>query len=249
MRVGGNIPAPRRTYYVAPSYPSGAIDAGIQGAVQIEVTIGREGRVADARVVRSVAGLDDAALTAVRQWEYEPTVVDGRAVPLIHIVSVPFTLPERPKPQPPPEQEAVKPAPPPAPVPAPSAVQKPAEPPKPPPPSPAELREQAVAGVRDALRRFEVAWESLDAAAIGRVQVLSPAESAAVKRMIQDAESYVLEIADPQITIDPDNKTATVTGVITRRFRPRVGTAQTSRITNTLRLEKRGDIWVIVSLR
>jgi hypothetical protein len=58
-----------------------------------------------------------------------------------------------------------------------------------------------------------------------------------------------MDIVDPQITIDPDNRTATVISAITRRFRPRVGNAQTSRVTNTLRLERRGDTWVIVSVR
>jgi serine/threonine-protein kinase len=250
--VGGNVREPRRTHYVAPTFPASAIDAGVEGTVVIELTIGREGRVADARVVRSIGPLDNAALAAVRQWEFEPTVIEGRAVPVIHTVNVPFTLPPRPKPQPVlPEASAVKPVPPPPAAPSPAAVPKTAETPKPaPPPTPAELREQAVAEVREALRRFEAAWESLDEKAIARAQVLSSGEADAVRRMIQDAESYSMDISDPQITVDPDNRSATVICTITRRFRPRVGTAQTPRAArNTLRLEKRGDTWAIVSVR
>jgi TonB family protein len=242
--VGGNIREPRRTHYVPPEYPPSAAAAGLEGTVGIELIIGREGRVADARVVKSVSGLDDAALAAVRQWEFEPSVVDGRAVPVIHTVTVPFTAPPRPKPQPLPEASPVKPAPPPP------AVSKPAETPKlPPAPTPAELREQAMSGVREALRRFEAAWESLDQRAIARAQVLSAAESEAVRRMIADAESYSMDVMDPLITLDADNRAATVSATIVRRFRPRIGTAQQSRVNNTLRLERRGDAWMIVSVR
>jgi TonB family protein len=245
VHVGGNIREPRRTYYVPPVYPPAALEAGLQGTVGVELTIGREGRVADARIVKSAGVFDEPALAAVRQWEFEPTIVDGRAVAAIHTVSVPFSPPERPKPQPAPTEPAnSKPPPPPPPAPKPAEVPK-----APPPPTPAELREQAIAGVRETLRRFESAWESLDEKAIARVQVLSPAESEAVRRMIGDAESYSLDILDPQITVDADNRTATATGVIVRRFRPRIGTQQTSRVTNTLRLERRGDAWIIVSVR
>jgi TonB family protein len=248
VRVGGNISAPRRIYYVPPVYPQSALDAEVQGTVAIEIVIGREGRVADARVVRSVTGLDEAALTAVRQWEFEPTLVDGRAVPVIHTVNVPFTLPERPKPQPAPEPPPVKPAPPPA---TPPPAGKPADVPKPPPPAPtpAELREEALSGVRDALRRYEAAWESLDQKAIARAQVLSPAEADAVRRMIADAASYSMDIIDPRISLDPDNAGATVTATIVRRFRPRIGNSQSSRTASTLRLERRGDSWIIVDAR
>lgn len=47
----------------------------------------------DARIVRSIPLLDEAALEAVRKWEFEPTPVDGQAVPVRMNVTVNFTLP------------------------------------------------------------------------------------------------------------------------------------------------------------
>ena len=58
----------------------------------IEATIGADGRVRDTRVLRSVPLLDDAALSAVRQWEYEPTLLNGKPVAVIMTVTVNFRL-------------------------------------------------------------------------------------------------------------------------------------------------------------
>jgi protein TonB len=60
--------------------------------VIIEATIDREGRVTEARLLRSIPLLDQAALEAVRQWEYEPTLLNGVTVPVIMTVTVNFTL-------------------------------------------------------------------------------------------------------------------------------------------------------------
>ena len=92
LRVGGAIGAPTKTRDVRPSYPRIAVSARIQGTVIIEATIDREGRIAEARVLRSIPLLDQAALDAVRQWEYEPTLLNGVAVPVIMTVTVNFTL-------------------------------------------------------------------------------------------------------------------------------------------------------------
>lgn len=92
LTVGGNIPAPTKIRNVNPVYPQIAISARIQGAVIIEATIDREGKVSEARVLRSVPLLDQAALDAVRQWEYAPTRLNGEPVPVIMTVTVNFTL-------------------------------------------------------------------------------------------------------------------------------------------------------------
>ncbi len=91
-RVGGTIGPPIKTYDVRPVYPPDAKDAGIQGVVIIEATIGADGKVKDAKVLRSIPQLDQAALDAVRQWEFTPTVVGGVAVPVIMTVTVSFKL-------------------------------------------------------------------------------------------------------------------------------------------------------------
>ena len=62
--------------------PEAASAAGVQGAVIVEVVIDESGAVTQPRILRSIPLLDDAALEAVREWRFEPTVVDGRAVPV-----------------------------------------------------------------------------------------------------------------------------------------------------------------------
>lgn len=66
--------------------------ARIQGLVIIEATIGADGRVINARLLRSLPMLDHAALDAVRQWEFTPTLLNGVPVPVIMTVTVNFTL-------------------------------------------------------------------------------------------------------------------------------------------------------------
>jgi len=60
--------------------------------VTIDAVIGVNGRVTEARVLRSVALLDRAALDAVQQWRYSPTLLNGVAVPVILTVRVNFAL-------------------------------------------------------------------------------------------------------------------------------------------------------------
>ena len=92
VRVGGRIMEPKKLKDVAPVYPAIAQSAGVTGVVTIEATIGADGKVVDAVVVRSIPLLDRAALDAVRQWQYTPTLLNGVPVPVIMTVTVNFTL-------------------------------------------------------------------------------------------------------------------------------------------------------------
>jgi protein TonB len=92
VRVGGQIRAPERLQSTSPIYLPFAQSARIQGIVIIEATIGADGRVVNARVLRSVPLLDEAALTAVRQWTYTPTLLNGVPVAVIMTVTVNFQL-------------------------------------------------------------------------------------------------------------------------------------------------------------
>ena len=92
LRIGGEISAPRKLRDVAPVYPDLARQAGIQGIVILECTIDRSGRVTDVSVLRGLPTLDAAAMEAVRQWVYSPTLVDGVPVPVIMTVTVQFRL-------------------------------------------------------------------------------------------------------------------------------------------------------------
>jgi TonB family protein len=90
--VGGKIKPPSRIKYVTPGYPDIARLTKVQGIVIIEAVIGTDGTVEQARVLRSQPLLDEAALTAVREWAYTPTLLNGRPTAVIMTVTVPFTL-------------------------------------------------------------------------------------------------------------------------------------------------------------
>jgi protein TonB len=93
VRVGGNIRPPERTHRVDPVYPETARAAGVQGVVILEAVIGEDGAVASTRVLRSIPMLDAAALEAVKQWRYAPTLVNGVPTSVIMTVTVNFHLP------------------------------------------------------------------------------------------------------------------------------------------------------------
>jgi protein TonB len=90
--VGGLIVAPVKTRDVRPVYPAIAQTARVQGVVIIEATIGPNGAVQAATVLRSIPLLDQAALDAVRQWQFTPSFLNGVAVPVIMTVTVNFML-------------------------------------------------------------------------------------------------------------------------------------------------------------
>ncbi|MGH9146389.1 MAG: energy transducer TonB, partial [Vicinamibacterales bacterium] len=89
---GGKIVAPTRTKHVLPVYPRLAQIAKVEGDVLIEAVIGPDGRVREARILRSISLLDEAALEAVRAWEYSPTLLNDQPVPVIMTVTVRFRL-------------------------------------------------------------------------------------------------------------------------------------------------------------
>jgi TonB family protein len=112
IRVGDGVPPPRKVHDVSPVYPSAARTLRVQGLVILEATIGPTGEVVDVEVLRSVPELDAAAVAAVEQWRYEPTLVDGEAVPVVMTVTINFGLPgdEAPRRLPPPAGEPAQPA-------------------------------------------------------------------------------------------------------------------------------------------
>ena len=93
FRIGDGIRAPAKVVDVQPVYPPEAQEARDQGVVILEATLTRTGAVSDVEVLRSaVPALDEAAIAAVRQWRYEPTLVDGEAVSILLTVTVNFQL-------------------------------------------------------------------------------------------------------------------------------------------------------------
>jgi TonB family protein len=100
VRVGGAVKAPTQIAKVQPAYPQIAQSAGVSGVVILEALIGVDGRVSDAKVLRSIPLLDQAALDAVKQWAYTPTLLNGVPVPVVMTVTVTFMLPPPPPPPP-----------------------------------------------------------------------------------------------------------------------------------------------------
>jgi TonB family protein len=93
VHVGrGGVPPPQKTKDVRPVYPRDAQAARISGVVVIEATIGEDGKVRDAVVLRSIPLLDQASIDAVRQWEFTPTTMNGKPVPVIMTVTVNFSI-------------------------------------------------------------------------------------------------------------------------------------------------------------
>jgi TonB family protein len=206
--------------------------------VRLDLTIGQDGRVTDARIARSVPMLDAAALSAARQWEFEPPVVDGRNVPVVHTVDVLFDLPE------PHRVPSALPG---------ATAERPSAPPPSKPPDPAaparDPRAEAVKAVRDVLGRYEAAWEDLNYDAVTGVHALTPEDARRLRANLGDLASYQIDISVKEIVVDPDARGATVTSTVTRRYRPRAGSPDGNTVTQTFRLEKRGDHWMIVGLR
>jgi TonB family protein len=75
---------------VAPVYPAAAKAARVEGTVTIAAVIDRNGYVTGTSVLRSVPMLNQAALDAVKEWQYEPQRVGGKAVPSMVTVNVNF---------------------------------------------------------------------------------------------------------------------------------------------------------------
>ncbi len=91
-KIVSEVKPPKLINQVDPVYPEDAIRAGTAGIVIVEATTDVNGRVAAAKILKSVPGLDQAAIDAVKQWIYEPMMIDGKPRPVIMTVTLQFTL-------------------------------------------------------------------------------------------------------------------------------------------------------------
>ena len=92
IRLSAGVTPPVKIKDVRPAYTELALRAGAQGTVVIEAIISTDGKVINARVLRSVPLLDEAALDAVRQWVYTPGRLNAQPVAIIMTVTVTFAL-------------------------------------------------------------------------------------------------------------------------------------------------------------
>ena len=82
--------APRSSRRAKPDYPKTAYEKGIEGTVDLEILIDVKGRVAQARVTKSIPELDAAALACVTKWRFVPAQKEGRPVAALAVVTVTF---------------------------------------------------------------------------------------------------------------------------------------------------------------
>ncbi|MBI3207677.1 MAG: TonB family protein [Candidatus Solibacter usitatus] len=94
IRVGGNVQASRLLDMPKPQYPQQLQDAGIEGVVLLEGVIAREGNLLSLHSLNSLvhADLTRAAMDAVRNWRYQPTLLNGQPVEVITTITVNFKL-------------------------------------------------------------------------------------------------------------------------------------------------------------
>ena len=89
-RVGGDVKEPRIIKLVPPKYPPLASKSRVQGTVVLEATLREDGSVDAIRVVSGHPLLIDAAVDCVKQWRYEPTLLNGQPVAVILTAIVNF---------------------------------------------------------------------------------------------------------------------------------------------------------------
>ncbi len=92
IRVGGNVQAAKLLNQPKPGYPPLARQARIQGVVRFNAVIGRDGTIANLTLVSGHPLLVPSATDAVKQWRYQPTLLNGEPVEVVTQIDVNFTL-------------------------------------------------------------------------------------------------------------------------------------------------------------
>jgi TonB family protein len=85
---------PRRTRDAKPEYPADALSQRVEGAVVLLFVVNVDGAVGDVKVLRSVhPSVDQSAVAALKQWQFEPGTLTGKAVPVYLTATISFTAP------------------------------------------------------------------------------------------------------------------------------------------------------------
>jgi protein TonB len=92
VRVGGNMQTPALIHRVEPVYPPIAVSAKVTGIVVLEATVNEKGDVVDVAILRSLPLLDKAAMEAIRQWKYQPLMMNGVPSPFMLTVTLTFAI-------------------------------------------------------------------------------------------------------------------------------------------------------------
>jgi periplasmic protein TonB len=92
VRVGGNVKQPKIVHIEQPKYPPEAKKAGVEGVVILEATLNADGTVDKVKVISGPPMLVESATEALTHWKYEPTYLNGQAVPVILTAKITFSL-------------------------------------------------------------------------------------------------------------------------------------------------------------
>jgi TonB family protein len=92
IRQGGNVTAATILHKVTPSYPKEAIASHAQGNVVLHIILGTDGTVKEVTPVSGDPDLVKAAIDAVKQWTYKPTLLNGKPVEVDTTITVEFHL-------------------------------------------------------------------------------------------------------------------------------------------------------------
>lgn len=94
IRVGGNVQATKLLSSVKPVYPAGAQAAGVEGTVLLHAVVSTQGDLLGLTVMNASVDpeLARSAIDAVKQWHYQPTLLNGEPVEVVTTISVNFRL-------------------------------------------------------------------------------------------------------------------------------------------------------------
>lgn len=92
LHIGGEVKSPRAIYTPQPKYPLLALQGRIEGDVEIDAVIDKDGSVVQEKVVSGPALLIGAAMDAVKHWKYQPTYLNGTPWPVELTINVTFSL-------------------------------------------------------------------------------------------------------------------------------------------------------------
>ena len=93
LRVGADVAASRLTRRIEPQYPAQAQEPQIQGPVVLQALISKEGDIRELKLISGDSRLADTAMEAVKQWHYQPYLVNGQPVEVQTEITINFTIP------------------------------------------------------------------------------------------------------------------------------------------------------------
>jgi protein TonB len=95
VRIGGQIKEPKKIRNVAPIYPDLAVQSRVSALVILEAEVDTRGYVRGAKVLRGHPLFDEAAIEAVKQWRYQPLLLNGEPTGFVLTVTINFNLQQK----------------------------------------------------------------------------------------------------------------------------------------------------------